>query len=113
MAAKKSVPLIPPGLGYDVPISSAARCISQAASFGVIGDRSGEDLVAKRGLERVARVKLPSDFSQHQDSCAIPCVVAPKNLDLKGIACTFSGLSAHFMYSLVLQAGADDCFPDP
>jgi hypothetical protein len=37
----------------------------------------------------------------------------PKSLELKGIADAFSGLSAHFLYSLAIQAGADEFFPDP
>jgi len=115
IAARKSVPVVPPGLGYDIPLSSLARLrgSSQVTAFGVIGDRNGaEGLLAQRGLDHVASVTPPAIIPELQGSCAIPSVT-PKSLELKGIAYAFSYLSAHFMYSLAIQAGAEDFFPDP
>lgn len=114
IAARKSVPVVPPGLGYDIPLSSLARLrgSSQIPAFGVIGDRSSaEGHLAQRGLDRVVSV-TPPVIPELQGSCAIPSVT-PKSLELKGIAYAFSHLSAHFMYSLAIQAGAEDFFPDP
>jgi hypothetical protein len=111
-AAGKSAPRVPPGLGYDVLASP--RCFSQATSLGVIGDRSGaDDIFALHGLDRIAGVTSPPVIPEPRGSCAIPCVLARKSLELKNIAYAFSDLSAHFMYSLAIQAGADEFFPDP
>lgn len=112
-AAGNSAPRVPPGLGYDVLLASP-RCFSQVASLGVIGDRSGaDDIFAPHGLDRIAGVTSPPVIPEPRGSCAIPCVLAPKSLELKSIAYAFSDLSAHFMYSLAIQAGADEFFPDP
>ncbi|KAG0705419.1 hypothetical protein DFH29DRAFT_996746 [Suillus ampliporus] len=117
VAPRNSVPMVPPGLGHVVPLPSVARPghVFQAASAGVTQGRSGkEGHFSQSRSDSVAKVVTASStMSERSGSSAIPLVLTPKNLDRNGIAIAFSNLSAHFMYSLAIKAGADEVFPDP
>lgn len=115
VALSNSAPMVPPGLNYVVPLPSVARPsgVSQAPSGVTKGRHGTESLLSQLNSNSVARVvTAPSDIPEHSGSNTVPRVIAPKNQDLDSIATAFSSLSAHFMYSLAIKAGADEIFPD-
>lgn len=116
VALSNSAPMVPPGLGYVVPLPSVARpgCVSEAPSGVTKGRHGTESLLSQSNSDGVGRVVTAfSDTLERSGSNTVPRVIAPKNPDLDDIATAFSSLSAHFMYSLAIKAGADETFPDP
>lgn len=116
VALRHSAPMVPPGLGHVVSLPSVTRpgCVSQAPSSVAKGRHGTESLLFQLNSDGVARVvTASSDTPKHSGGTAVPRVIASKSPDLDGIATAFSSLSAHFMYSLAIKAGADEIFPDP
>lgn len=116
VALSNSTPIVPPGLGHVVPLPSVARPsgVYQVPSGVTKGRHGTESRFSQSNSDGVARVAAASsDTPERSGSNTIPRVITPKNPDLDGIVAAFSSLSAHFMYSLVIKAGADEIFPDP
>lgn len=115
VALSNSAPMVPPGLGH-VPPPPVARpgCVCQAPSGVTRGRHGTESLLSQLNSDGVAKVvTASSDNPERSGNSAVPRVIASKDPDLDGIATAFSSLSAHFMYSLAIKAGADEMFPDP
>jgi hypothetical protein len=113
VALSNSAPMVPPGLGHVLPPPSIARPsgVSQAPSGVTKGRHGTESLLSQLNLDGVARVVTASSDTPER-SGTVPRVIAPKNPDLDSITNAFSSLSAHFMYSLAIKAGADEIFTD-
>lgn len=116
VALSNSAPMVPPGLSHVVPLPSVARPsgVYQVPSGVTKGKHGTECLLSQSNSVGFAKVVATSSGTpERSGGCAMSRVIAPKNPDLDGIVAAFSSLSAHFMYSLAIKAGADDIFPDP
>lgn len=116
VALSNSAPMVPPGLGHVVPLPSVARPsgVYQVPSGVTKGKHGTECLFSQSNSVGFAKVVATSSGTpERSGDCAMSRVIAPKNPDLDGIVAAFSSLSAHFMYSLAIKAGADEIFPDP